>query len=94
MKSASHVVAAVEYACDAMPSLILPAVALPGGPSSGGTGGRADSSEAGVVWVAARKRRAAGLSGSVWQGGFKAVGNKKWLVEEGVTHVVNTAAVR
>jgi len=60
IKNEEHVVAALEYACDSTPSLLIPA-----------------SSDGNI--------------GALYQGGFKAVGNLKFLQEHKVTYIVNTA---
>jgi len=98
VKSREHCIAAIEYACDSKPSLILGAASnlvstkgapLLDPPPALAAGDRHSSNNSG----AAEEGGGVKSLGKVFQGGYKAVGNAKFLKLEGVTHIVNTAKV-
>ena len=74
VKAEEHVVQALEYACDTVPSLIL---AADGGGSGGGDGGSGGGGGGGY--------------GALFHGGYRCVGNARFLASHRVRRVVNTA---
>mmetsp|Transcript_61124 Transcript_61124/g.119891 ORF Transcript_61124/g.119891 Transcript_61124/m.119891 type:complete len:655 (+) Transcript_61124:165-2129(+) len=95
VKSPEHAIAAVEFACDAVPSVLLAAeqgVVSPSTPKGGTAEAPSPRGPPTTASSVAQARRETGLRGALLQGGFKAVGNgKTCLVPFGVTHIVNTA---
>ena len=77
VKAEEHVVQALEYACETVPSLIL---AADGGGSGGGDYGSGGGGGGG-----------GGGYGALFHGGYRCVGNARFLASHRVRRVVNTA---
>ena len=90
VKAEEHVVQALEYACDTVPSLILAADGGGGGGGDGGSSGGGGGGGSGGGGGGSGGDGGGGY-GALFHGGYRCVGNARFLASHRVRRVVNTA---